>query len=277
MAKDLPDFIKKYGYDFPKDTKKVWELDIPVEDLDINEITWHFEFPFWNYNDIPYSVKPIDVMKYKDKYSMQYERIINADTSYPIDLIDDRKRTGKLLILDGLHRLAKLYLEGASTVKVRIVPRTKIPYICKDNTLIDNLKNVFGNNKDKRICVVGTTCTGKTTLVNIFEESEDMDKLIFPKLTKEEMDYVCQTPWTEEIGNTMNNLVRTRLNITPGNPLFGTVLLDCDLIVYLHISDDKLLERTSLRNVDFTNAKNMQTKIEKEIKESNIEIITLEV
>ena len=102
-----------------------------------------------------------------------------------------------------------------------------------------------------------------------------MDKLIFPKLTKEEMDYVCQTPWTEEIGNTMNNLVRTRLNITPGNPLFGTVLLDCDLIVYLHISDDKLLERTSLRNVDFTNAKNMQTKIEKEIKESNIEIITL--
>lgn len=274
---EKPNFIKKYGYDFPKDTKKVWELDIPVEDLDINEITWHFELPFWNYNDIPYSVKPIDVMKYKDKYSIQYERIINADTSYPIDLIDDRKRTGKLLILDGLHRLAKLYLEGASTVKVRIVPRTKIPYICKDNTLIDNLKNIFENNKDKRICVIGTTCTGKTTLVNIFEESEDMDKLIFPKLTKEEMDYVCQTPWTEKIGNTMNNLVRTRLNITPGNPLFGTVLLDCDLIVYLHISDDKLLERTSLRNVDFTNAKNMQTKIEKEIKESNIEIITLEV
>lgn len=141
----------------------------------------------------------------------------------------------------------------------------------------EELYKVFEENKDKRICVLGTTCTGKTTIINSLGIGEDMDELIFPLLTKEETDYVCSTPWTEEIGNKMDELVRTRLIIKPGNPLFGTVLLDCDLIVYLHIDDDLLLERTALRNADFINAKNMQRKIEEEIINSNIDTIRIEV
>ena len=75
----------------------------------------------------------------------------------------------------------------------------------------------------------------------------------------------------------MTYLVKTKLKIQTGEPLFGTVLIDCDLIVYLHINDELLKKRTDLRNVDFTNAKNMQTEIEEEIKNSNIKVITLEV
>ena len=101
---------------------------------------------------------------------------------------------------------------------------------------------------------------------------------VFPDpLTKEEEEYVCTTPWTEEIGNKMDELVKTRLSIKPGIPMFGTVLLDCDLIVYLYISDDLLLERTKLRNVNFENAKRMQQKIEEDIKNSNIPCIIVEV
>ena len=59
--------------------------------------------------------------------------------------------------------------------------------------------------------------------------------------------------------------------------MFGTVLLECDLIVYLHINDELLLERTKLRNADFGNAKGMQMKIESEIRNSGIDTITLEV
>ncbi len=104
-----------------------------------------------------------------------------------------------------------------------------------------------------------------------------MDKEIFPLLTKEETDYVCSSPWTEEIGEKMDELVRTKLKSEVGKPLFGTVLLDCDLIIYLHINDELLKERTQKRNADFINAKNMQIKIEKEIKNSNIKSITLEM
>jgi len=142
---------------------------------------------------------------------------------------------------------------------------------------IENLITIFNENSDKRICVLGTTCTGKTTLIENLGIGLDMDKEIFPLLTKEETDYVCSTPWTLEIGEKMDELVRTKLSIRPGFPLFGTVLLDCDLIVYLHISDELLLERTKLRNADFINAKNMRQKIEDEIKVAGIDTITLEV
>ena len=142
---------------------------------------------------------------------------------------------------------------------------------------LEELKQIFNNNKDKRICVLGTTCTGKTTLIKESNVGIDMDEEIFPLLTPEETEYVCRTPWTEEIGNKMNELVQTKLKIRPGVPMFGTVLLDCDLIVYLHINDELLLERTSSRNVDFNNAKNMQQKIEEEIKKSNIPTLYIEV
>ena len=142
---------------------------------------------------------------------------------------------------------------------------------------VEELKEIFDNNKDKRILVIGTTCTGKSTLMKSLGIGLDMDKVIFPLLTKEESAYVCQTPWTKEIGEKMTYLVKTKLKIQTGEPLFGTVLIDCDLIVYLHINDVLLKKRTKLRNVDFTNAKNMQTEIEEEIKKSNIKVITLEV
>lgn len=142
---------------------------------------------------------------------------------------------------------------------------------------IDNLLTIFNENSNKRICVLGTTCTGKTTLINELKIGVDMDKEIFPLLTQQETDYVCSTPWTEEIGEKMDEFVRTKLSINLGSPMFGTVLLDCDLIVYLHISDELLLERTKLRNADFMNAKNMQKKIEDEIRNSGLDIIILEV
>lgn len=142
---------------------------------------------------------------------------------------------------------------------------------------VEELKEIFDNNKDKRILVIGTTCTGKSTLIKNLGIGLDMDKVIFPLLTKEESDYVCQTPWTKEIGEKMTYLVKTKLKIEPGETLFGTVLVDCDLVIYLHINDELLKKRTDLRNVDFINAKNMQTEIEEEIRKSNIKTITLEV
>ena len=130
-------------------------------------------------------------------------------------------------------------------------------------TNIEELMKIFNDNKDRRICVLGTTCTGKSTIVDEMNIGLDMDKEIFPLLTPEETEYVCSTPWTEEIGEKMNELVRTKLSIKPGVPMFETVLLDCDLIVYLHIDDELLKQRTTLRNVDFDNAKICNKKLKK--------------
>lgn len=142
--------------------------------------------------------------------------------------------------------------------------------------IIDDLKKIFEENQDKRICVVATSCAGKSTLVNSFSYALDMDKELFPLLTKEESDYVCQE-WTEEIGTFMDNLARIKLKIKPKHPIFATVILDADLIVFLHISEDILKERCNKRGADFIGCWKMQEKIKAELQKCKQEIIILEL
>jgi adenylate kinase family enzyme len=148
----------------------------------------------------------------------------------------------------------------------------------KDNKkLIIELAKIINSNKDKRVLIVGTTCTGKTTFLKYIKNAFDMDELVFPKLTKAQSDYVCQSPWTSEIGKAMSRLTKEKVRIKPGQPIFGTVVLDSDLVVYLHISDELLKKRTALRGVNFKDAKNMQKQIETEIKQTEISIIEFKV
>ena len=126
---------------------------------------------------------------------------------------------------------------------------------------IEKIEETLNKNKDKRIVVIGTTCTGKSNFVKKIKNAKDMDSLIFPLLSKKEKDYVCRTPWTKEVGKTMTNLVNDKIKVEKGVPFFGTVLLDCDLIVYLDISDNFLKERCMKRKADFKNAKDMQKMI----------------
>ncbi|MEI6835418.1 MAG: hypothetical protein WCK59_01170 [Candidatus Falkowbacteria bacterium] len=139
--------------------------------------------------------------------------------------------------------------------------------------LISKLSQILNENIDKRVVVVGTTCTGKTTFLKNIENAHDMDELVFPQLTKEEHDYVCSHPWTPEIGSKMISLTKEKVKIGPGNPVFGTIVLESDLIVYLQISDELLKQRTELRGANFEDAKNMQKQIEEEIIKSNIPVL----
>ncbi len=132
------------------------------------------------------------------------------------------------------------------------------------------LEKILEKHRHERVCVVGTTCTGKSYLVKHIHYALDMDELIFPKLTRNEEDYVMRKPWTEEIGKTMTRLVRERVKIEPGKPVFGTVVIPSDYIIYLKISDSLLEERTKRRNKKYSDAKNMQTQLEKEINLSRI-------
>ena len=139
------------------------------------------------------------------------------------------------------------------------------------------LQQLLELHKDKRIAVVGTTCAGKSTFLHHIPQARDMDELVFPLLSQEENSFVCHYPWTEEIGKTMTRLTKERVHIIPGQPVFGTIVLDSDLIIYLQISDNLLHERTNLRKAHFEDAKNMQRQIETEITNSGIPKIDFNV
>ncbi len=128
MKKNMPVIIKEVGFDFSWEEKKVWNLDLPVEDMSINDLLWHFDMPFWNTTDGNYDLKPIDVIDNPEKYRKEYERVMKSDVSYPLDIMFWKQRW---LLLDGLHRLVKLSISGCKTIKVHKVPKSQIPSISK--------------------------------------------------------------------------------------------------------------------------------------------------
>lgn len=121
---NLPKIIEEIWFDFSRSVEKVWNLNIPIEKISIEELEWHFEIPFWN----SYNLKPNDVIKFPEQYKDEYDRIIISDISYPIDIMENK---GRRLILDWLHRLVKLKILGKTEIQVRKIPREKIPEIIK--------------------------------------------------------------------------------------------------------------------------------------------------
>ncbi len=139
------------------------------------------------------------------------------------------------------------------------------------------MDKILDDNSDKRICVLGTSYSGKSTYLNHYQNGLDMDEVIFPLLSEEEIKSVTKTPWTEEIGAIMSRFVKEKIIIAPGKPVFSTVLIDCDLIVYMNISDELLRERCKKRNVDFENAKNLKLSIERELTGTGIPVINVDM
>lgn len=118
----IPQIIKDVGFDFHWSEEKVWMLDVPVEEISIDELIWHFDIPFWGH----YKLKARDVINNPSKYEEEYKRIMNSDLQYPLDIMFWKERW---LLLDGLHRLAKASVLGLKTIKVRKIPQEAIPQI----------------------------------------------------------------------------------------------------------------------------------------------------
>ena len=128
MEKDIPQIIKDVGFDFHWDEKKVWDLDFPIENMEIENLLWHFGIPFIWYGGEVYNLTPKEIIENPEKYKEEYERTMNADLSYPIDIMENK---GRWLILDGLHRLMKAFIQNQKTVQVRKIPRSEIAKIQK--------------------------------------------------------------------------------------------------------------------------------------------------
>lgn len=130
--------------------------------------------------------------------------------------------------------------------------------------MLNTLKTTFAKHKNDRICIIGTTCCGKTTLLRQIPGCLDMDEVLGALLTPEESAIICQTPWTKEIGDFYDELIYKKVKIEPGSPMFGTVIVDCDVVIYLDINDELLQMHCDKRGVAYEDAKNMKIAIEED-------------
>jgi hypothetical protein len=126
ILKREPQIIKDIDFDFGWVPEKVWDLNLPVEEMNIKDLEWHLDIPFWNSLEGYYDVTPNDVLKDKDSHEAEYERVLAADVAHPLDVMFYK---GRWLLLDGLHRLLKLKMQGKAMVRVRKVGQELIPLI----------------------------------------------------------------------------------------------------------------------------------------------------
>lgn len=132
---------------------------------------------------------------------------------------------------------------------------------------LNTLKAIFEKHKIERICVVGTICTGKSTLFNQLSEynCEDLDDTLWSNIPKDEADLLNELndkAWTTENGYEIYRIISTYGKVNPGCPLFTTTILSCEAVVYLDISDTLLAEHCKKRGDRFVYAKQYKNAIE---------------
>jgi hypothetical protein len=75
-----------------------------------------------------FDVTPMQVIENPSKAPHQTNRIKNADTKYPLDFFI---QNGEHLILDGIHRLAKHYLQADKIIRIRRHEMSSLKQILK--------------------------------------------------------------------------------------------------------------------------------------------------
>ena len=104
------------------DKHQLWRLDLPASSIKTSELDWHLDYPFWS-SEPPeplFDLHPRSVLSNPPEYPIHWNRVLSADLTYPIATASFGDR---LVILDGLHRLAHaLYLEHADIEHV-VVPQ----------------------------------------------------------------------------------------------------------------------------------------------------------
>ncbi|MCL1857985.1 MAG: hypothetical protein FWF92_01980 [Oscillospiraceae bacterium] len=149
-----------------------------------------------------------------------------------------------------------------------------------DRNTIQKLRQIFYENSNKRILVLGTTCAGKTTLAESFPECLDQDEICWALLPKELEEKLRTGPWTQEMIESWNTHVENAtqtVEIEAGRPLFAGSIFKSDIIVYLNINEKTLRERTKKRNIEYETAANYNNIIKEKLKSINLPVIVVDI
>lgn len=123
---------EEHGHNLPfwRDNEKLWALDVPTEDMQIDELLWILEMPFWENERGDVVITPREVLRNSNDHPSHHDRIHGSDTSFAIDIM--KNKHDMWCTLDGLHRLVKLVIMGETKVRVRKIPPELIHLTARD-------------------------------------------------------------------------------------------------------------------------------------------------
>lgn len=116
----IPEELKDHILPFNWDVRLVWALHAPTHEVQRWDLDYLLDLPLWS--SVPnqgmlFDISPMEVIRDPARAPHQIDRLQHADISFPMDMLE---RDGKRWFLDGVHRLAKMYLRNQKIVNVRI-------------------------------------------------------------------------------------------------------------------------------------------------------------
>ncbi len=115
-----PRVLTDAGLSLFVNTVKLRELPFPLVEIPLEKLLWHFDMPVWEKDGTDdWNLKPWEVIKKEEGTTVHQKRVEEADTGYPIVVTEYNSR---LVILDGVHRLVKTYLQDRKTISSKVIP-----------------------------------------------------------------------------------------------------------------------------------------------------------
>ncbi|MGW6195443.1 hypothetical protein ACWF0M_04770 [Kribbella sp. NPDC055110] len=119
----MPDPLREVFPPYRWNLAKLWELELKVEPVEIADLVWMFDLPLWQLESERFRVTPHQVAETPMNFRAHYQRVMDADLDFPINLVAYR---GRLVVLDGVHRLLKAHFLRRRWIEATIATATQL-------------------------------------------------------------------------------------------------------------------------------------------------------
>jgi hypothetical protein len=111
----------------PWNIGKLHSLDLPIQPVAVDDLAWLFDLPLWQNNGARFQVSPAQVRADPARFPDHMRRVLASDLQHPIHLV---QHNGRLVVLDGCHRLLKAAIQGHAQIEAMVLSPQDLQSIC---------------------------------------------------------------------------------------------------------------------------------------------------
>jgi hypothetical protein len=91
MARSLtPEHLRGIWPDFDWDNRRVREVEAPVTEMEVAELSWLLDLPLWSSQppEPLFDLRPRDVLDDPEGHALHARRVREAELDYPLQLVE---------------------------------------------------------------------------------------------------------------------------------------------------------------------------------------------
>jgi hypothetical protein len=111
----------------PWNIHQLHRLDLPIQPVAVDSLAWLLGLPLWQDNGTRFQISPAQVRADPARFPDHMRRVMASDLRHPIHLVEHR---GRLVVLDGYHRLLKAAIQGSVQIEAMVLSQQDLQSVC---------------------------------------------------------------------------------------------------------------------------------------------------